>query len=205
MKIRVYDSDGEYKGGLFKAKSFTASNCRTWQGPPHPHYSEMLIDIAGKGIPCHEGSWFRLQLAAVPEISGPPDGSDDFDDNSRAYRISASEAAAWLERNAFPIPADLREFIRGETGALAGADGGSVAGPLPDGMAEVWAALQGKLLTAKQLGQALGITAEAVRKRIKQLNERHHAVKNTRGAGYYRPDAPPPELAPPRAADRTSG
>jgi hypothetical protein len=199
MKIRVYDSDGDFKGGLFKTKSFNAMNCRVWQGPPHPNYRESLIDIAGKGNPCHEGSWFRLQIAAVPNISGPPDGSDDYDDNSRAYRIRASEAAAWLARHSFPVPDDLKALI-GPTAASSSptrpvAEIVAMA-PLPDGLRETWAALEGRSLSAKQLAQALRTTEEGARKRIAQLNHLGRAVHNRRGAGYFRPDAPPPDGVP---------
>lgn len=47
MKIRISDSDGIYCGGLFKTDVFNALNCRLWPAPPHPHYDESLIYIAG--------------------------------------------------------------------------------------------------------------------------------------------------------------
>jgi len=194
MKIQVYDSDGDFKGGLFKTKSFNAPNCRMWHAPPHPNYRESLIDIAGKGNPCYESSWFRLQVAAVPDISGPSDGSDDFDANSRAYRISASEAAAWLERHAFPIPADLKALLpRDRNGTAAPtATETSPSRPLPEGTAEVWEALNGQMLTAKEIAQKLRITEDAVRKRVARLREDGRTLDNRRGSGYFRPDAPPP-------------
>lgn len=189
MKVRVEYSDGEFRGGLFKTQSHNALNCRTWQGPPHPDYAEMLIDIAGKNNPCHEGSWFRLQIAKVPDITGPPDGSDDFDANSRAFRISAGEAKAWLERNQFPVPADLLDFLSQESGTPSKPSATALADPLPDGLQEAWDALSGKVVTAKQLGQTLGISEDAARKRLSQLSELGYPVRNRRGAGYFRGDA----------------
>lgn len=225
MKIRVFDSDGVYRGGLFKTKSLNAINCRMWHAPPHPNYRESLIDIAGKNNPCDDSSWYRLQLAAVPDLSGPPDGSDDFDANSRAIRISPGEAADWFDRHGFPRPPDLTELLgqigtpshadrsangqpapgtaaratsTGTAGTPAPVAGGMTGGaaaalaPLPDGARAVWEALAGKVLSAKQLAQQLDSNEHAVRKQITALNRLGRAVQNRRGAGYFRPDAPPP-------------
>lgn len=49
MKIRVYDSDGVFRGGLLETERL--SNCRTWNGPPHPRYGDVLGDISGYGDP----------------------------------------------------------------------------------------------------------------------------------------------------------
>jgi hypothetical protein len=200
MKIRVFDSDGDYKGGLFKTDVFHAMKCRVWHAPPHPDYRESLIDIAGKGNPCYDSSWFRLQLAKVPDISGPSDGSDDFDANSLAYRLSPDEANQWLLRYGFTPPSDLLELLGSAAGSrssaqptaqLANGRSRAVLPPLPDAAGEVWEALRGRMMTAKQLATMLDSSADAVRKRLTVLARLGRVVLNQRGAGYYRPDAMP--------------
>jgi hypothetical protein len=111
MKVRVFDSDGVYRGGLFKTHAFTAMNCRYWHAPPHPTYTEHLVDIAGLSKPCRRDSWFLLRLAKTPELSGPPDGRDNFDAASQAFRIKPEEALTWFQRNGFEPPTDLVRLL----------------------------------------------------------------------------------------------
>ena len=214
MKIRVYDSDGEYKGGLFKTDVFHAMNCRVWHAPPHPDYEESLIDIAGKSKPCRDSSWYRLQIAKVPDISGPSDGSDNFDANSRAYRISLAEAQSWFLRHGFAPPADLLALLgkpdESSSPTPATTPSASVPEcrplpPLPDAAREVWDALNGRLRTGKQLAKQLHSTEDAIRKRLGVLERLGRVVLNQRGAGYYRPDAPPSDLEPARNDQQDSG
>jgi hypothetical protein len=220
MKIRVFDSDGVYNGGLFKTDVFNVLNCRVWHAPPHPNYSESLIDIAGKDNPCEATSWYRLQIATVPDISGPPDGSDNFDANSRAYSITLAEASQWLLRYGFTPPADLAALLEQENagvpdGISAMATPSAAPGPdhpnrattsdmtatggrpetmtpLPERARRVWDALAGRILTAKDLANELRSNELAIRKQIYALQRAGRPVTNRRGAGYYREDAPPP-------------
>ncbi len=205
MKIRVFDSDGVYRGGLFKTDCFNGMTCRMWHAPPHPDYREALIDIAGKDSPCREQSWFRLQFARVQDISGPSDGSDDFDANSTAYRITPTEAAMWLDRHGYYRPPDLIALMVQLGQQSGGATSNAAAAPLPDAAKEVWDALAGKVLSAKQLARALRSNEDAIRKRIAVLKRAGCAVANRRGAGYYREDAPPPGLPVPTGDQRESG
>ena len=204
MKIRVSDSDGVYKGGLFKTASFNAMTCRTWRGPPHADYDEVLIDIAGKDSPCYDSSWYRLQIAHVPDVSGPPDGSDDFDANSRAVHITLAEAAAWLDRHGFSRPADLIVLL-GEKAPRQLPTATRTATPMSDGTKEVWDALLGKVLTGKQLAVLLNSNEDAIRKRVDRLNGDGHTVQNRRGAGYFRPDALPSDAPWPASGQPESG
>jgi biotin operon repressor len=196
VKIRVHSSDGVYVGGLFKTDCFNANSCRFWPGRPHPDYAESLIDIAGKSNPCYDSSWFRLQIAAVPDISGPPDGSDDFDANSRAIRITLSEAHQWLTSHGFTPPADLLALLGGSAppapAAARAAPAAPQLAPIPESARAVWDALHRTALTAKELAQQLGSSEDAMRKRVDALRELGYDIRNQRGAGYYRPDAPPP-------------
>jgi hypothetical protein len=79
MKIRVYDSDGVFRGGLFNTRKYNAMSCRMWHGFPNPNYREHLIDINGLGKRSSKDSWYLLRESRHPEMSGPSDGSDSFD------------------------------------------------------------------------------------------------------------------------------
>ncbi len=202
MKIRICDSDGVYKGGLFKTDSFNEMTCRVWHAPPNPNYDECLIDISGHGNPSYEGSWLVLQVSKHPDITGPLDGSDDFDANSKAVRVASKEALKWFKDKVFAAPVDLVRLAKryrpldaaldGEINQLTDADA-----PLPDGQRKVWDLLKGQALTAKEISAKLAeereeVRDEAVRKRIEQIKESGRTIFNKRGTGYYRPDAPPP-------------
>ena len=101
VKVRVLESDGTLIGGLFKTHMYGRHNCRMWDAPPHPDYTEQLIEMA------RGGTWIRLLAAKVPDLTGSDDGSDMFDEASIAYRLSPAEVVAWLQRYGFPVPADV--------------------------------------------------------------------------------------------------
>lgn len=111
MKIRVRDSDGVFRGGLFNTRSFNDMSCRVWHGFPHPHFQERLIDINTKGKRSSRNSWYLLRISRHPEMSGPPDGSDDFDSQSQAYKITPNEALEWFKRVGFDAPEDLIRLV----------------------------------------------------------------------------------------------
>lgn len=199
MKIRVNDSDGVFRGGLFKTERLL--KCRTWQGPPHPHYVELMVDISGYGEPSYEGSWFLLQLSRNPDISGPSDGSDDFDDASKAFCITSREAARWFKNSIFETPPDLLELAKAFKGRGADDDVevGSNDGnrPLTPAQQKIWDMLEGKAMLGKELAQAVYgdvKRAGAVRKQIEGIRKTGRTIDSKRGFGYFRPDAPPSEL-----------
>ncbi|HLP83775.1 MAG TPA: hypothetical protein VK157_05450 [Phycisphaerales bacterium] len=108
MRVRVFDSDGVFRGGLLPVSTYDALRFRRWHAPPHPHFDEFLLDIAGIDEPCYDSSWFRVYMSKHPDIEGV--GSDKFDSNSFANRFSLGEARDWLMRYGYAIPADLREL-----------------------------------------------------------------------------------------------
>lgn len=59
---------------------------------------------------------------------------------------------------------------------------------------KLWDALEGRVLTSKELAKELFSKPDAVRQLVKKLNEKDHKVKNMPSRGYYRPDSPPPEF-----------
>lgn len=71
--------------------------------------------------------------------------------------------------------------------------------PLRKGELAVWNALEGRILTGAELAMELGLGTNGeyvVRNRIAGIrkNRGEDVVKSKRGRGYYRPDAPPPDL-----------
>ncbi len=82
-----------------------------WHGFPHPHFREQLIDINTKGKPSSRNSWYLLRISRHPEISGPSDGSDDFDSESQAHKINPNEAMEWFKRVGFDVPPDLLRLV----------------------------------------------------------------------------------------------
>jgi hypothetical protein len=64
---------------------------------------------------------------------------------------------------------------------------------LPDGLTDLWNALEGRVLSAKDLAKPIHLdtTVDAVRHRVGELRKRHYRIIQLPGQGYYRPDAPP--------------
>jgi biotin operon repressor len=58
---------------------------------------------------------------------------------------------------------------------------------------EIWKSLNGKCLSAKELGKSFDLSAENIRKHIQAIRNKfgQKAVENTRSRGYWRPDNPP--------------
>jgi hypothetical protein len=196
MKIRVYDSDGVYIGGLFKTDCFNAMTCRVWHGPPNPHYSEHLIDISGFGDPSREGSWYVLQIAREDDQDTTEHNTDEiFAKYSRAIRVTPVEALSWFELTVYQAPDDLLELVKAydpDTYDRYTISEDPV--PLTDDQKEVWDALDGKALTAKELSmEATGRRdlEDAMRKRVAAIRNTGRVIDNKQGAGYFRPDAPP--------------
>ncbi|MEM9066602.1 MAG: hypothetical protein AAGB51_14075 [Planctomycetota bacterium] len=62
----------------------------------------------------------------------------------------------------------------------------------------IWDLLQGESLTAKEIAVRSGLgpdQADAVRQKIARLNKHGFRIENTRGIGYWRPDARPADHA----------
>ncbi|MEO1535466.1 MAG: hypothetical protein AAFS11_07890 [Planctomycetota bacterium] len=70
--------------------------------------------------------------------------------------------------------------------------------PLTDTQFRIWILLKGKALLGKELAVALGHGADgssAIAHIIGRMRAKGWVIENARGVGYFRPDAPPPELA----------
>lgn len=69
--------------------------------------------------------------------------------------------------------------------------------PLTDRQRELWNALDGCILSAKELAadKELTSTEDAVTHLVAAIRKRGRGIETVPGRGYYRPDAPPPEFA----------
>ena len=112
-KIRVLDSDGVCRGGLWRPVS--RIDRRLWPAPPAADYSESLIVEAEPS-----SMILRYFAARQPDLSGSPECDDLFDHASYAVRCNASEAVDWLERHGYSPPDDLLRRAAREKGKGAG-------------------------------------------------------------------------------------
>src|SRR5688500_14256112 len=101
-RVRVYYPDGVFRGGLLTVEKYR--RCRMWHAPPHPHYTETLIDNEG-------GSWYLVQLSKSPQYDRPETDIDAFDSESKALCFSDTEAMAWFEQQMIAPPSSLVERI----------------------------------------------------------------------------------------------
>lgn len=183
-KIRVYDTDGEFRGGLFKLHVHTRLNSKVWDGAPHDEYSEVLMDIGDR-------QWFLVQVARKPEYQGPEDSPEEFDAASRAIRYSDGDAARWFRRNGYDIP----EYLAAVVGAadLAPATVARQAiPPLPRNIRAIF-----ELLCGLPAGEALNsreIVGKLAKSKVtisdsnvrKLISEHREALQiQTSRAGYY--------------------
>jgi len=116
-----------------------------------------------------------------------------------AFRAVADLLAdEWVKRDrAFDV---VGEAIMDEAQRLGGADrpaanGNSAKEILTDGERSLWDVLRGRTDTAKKLAKELDTSERVIHKWKRGLCEKGYQVNNQRGRGYYRPDAPPDDLA----------
>lgn len=202
MLIGIHDSDGMHRGGVVELERI--SYCLVWPGPPHPHYRETMVDYSGHGQPSTPRSWLLLRMSKFPELAGHRDDGTLRDEASHALRLTAAEAVAWFERQGIDVPPDLLRMANCFRGRDASARGEASskhmteAGTLTDTQQRVWVALEGRRMIAKHLAVHVYRDvrkSDAVRKHIEAIRKTGRRIENTRMHGYWRPDAPPPELA----------
>ena len=190
MKIRVFDTDGIFRGGQLTTDGIGLDN-RKWPGTPRPNHAETLIDLSSDKT----GYWFLLRISHTPDISGSKECDDEFDANSYALRYSPEEASHWLKENGYDPPPDLVE----QANLTEVPDGGGHATapikPLSERQEEVWSRLNCRILSAKEIATDVygDYTKEdAVRKVISAIRGAGREILHV-SRGYYRPDAPPPD------------
>ncbi|MFM9996709.1 MAG: hypothetical protein ACKVU4_13030 [Phycisphaerales bacterium] len=188
-KIHVYTQDGQ-PAGFFEPENWLKARThgdipldpqrhRTWPGRPRAQHFEVLYRLVrDDGIDDYLvlyrfGQWFT----------------------ERDYgRILPPErAAAWFEEEGYPLPEDLKAA---PPPSRAGASAALI--PLSEALSQVWKALDGRAMTAKQLATHLTgrpTDEDAMRKRTEKIRATGRQVLHRAGLGYYRPDAPPPESA----------
>ncbi len=87
-----------------------------------------------------------------------------------------------------------REALDAEQGPGNGQGGAGTTPLLTEGETDVWEALAGRAMTAKELRQKLDLPSEqAVKEHVKSIRAKGRILKNQPGRGYFRPDAPPAE------------
>lgn len=98
-KIRVFDSDGVFRGGLWRPVRYPGD--RQWFAPPSG--------------PCYESLWIlenglRLRFFRMkdPAFEGSAECDDLFDRDSYAIALTPTEAMRWLEGNGYALPLSLR-------------------------------------------------------------------------------------------------
>ncbi len=200
-KIRVLYEDGEFRGGLLDLDSHNWRTCRTWPGRPRRGCSESMMDTSTFKRSIYEGCWMLIRMAEEPDIQcAAPDGTDGVDVAAHALQVSERSALAWFRDQGITAPEDLVEWVRQRSPELEAepSEGTADAGePLTTAQLEVWGLLKGRAMTAKELSAELpGAPGEdAVRKRVESIKRTGRDVASRPGRGYYRPDAPPDDLA----------
>lgn len=189
MKIRVFDTDGVFRGGLLKLHMIGLKD-RKWAGVPHADYEETLIDNSAD----QTGSWFLLRMSHTPDISGSKECDDEFDANSHALSYSLEEAARWLKENGYDSPPDLAKQVNSTEGGDGNGQVTTLSTPLPARQAMVWNLLAGRSLLAKEIAREAynDYTKEsAVRQVIRAIRHTGRKIVNRKLQGYFRPDSPP--------------
>ncbi len=101
---------------------------------------------------------------------------------------------------------EFRRAVEAGESPRGGRPGTTRAGrPLTAGEQRLWDALAGRLLTGRELASEneLNSSEETVRRWVAQLRRQGYKIKNRRGRGYFRPDAPPADLSEPPSVAQT--
>ncbi len=141
-----------------------------------------LIFVYKDGIHGEAGGWDEyasalreaVKLADEYAVEEPPIFKRDTDGSGPNAAACLAELEAWCLKRQYktcPFP------------------------PLTDALREVWALLEGKMLSAKEIATKLAVqtSAEAIRHRIMKIRKTGRRIENYGVSGYWRPDALPPE------------
>jgi len=197
LKIRVTNSDGHYRGGLFTPDDY--DHARIWHGPPGVTHQDHLYNLLRSDEPTYGRSWYLYRRAVKPELTGSEECDDLFDHASHVVRLTPAEARRWLGNGPHDPPNDLIEYlddIISETDSDPLESKDPKRPPLTDAQLEVWNMLSGRILTAKEVALKLPRkpSESAVAKLIKKMVDNGYPIRNIRGRGYYRENAPPVDL-----------
>lgn len=102
VKVRVFNSDGIFRGGLFDTECSAAY--RSWPGKPNSGFIEILYYLG-------YGCWIKYQESRNPDYEYDDEGVPVFDKESQAYKITSSEAAKWFDREGLEMPQDLLHLL----------------------------------------------------------------------------------------------
>lgn len=145
----------------------------------------------------HECSTLWVQAVRVLRIAR---GLPDVGSVESAFRAESELVVSALERELTGAPLRKRVENTAVEPETSGTElvGRSGLAPMTDDQREIWDALDGRILMAKEFAHYLGkrISAEAARKRIEAIQATGRKVSNHPKLGYFRPDRPPPDLMP---------
>ncbi len=169
------------------------------------------VDKDGKVL---RGRWFKDGEPLPYDFQHTPDLRDgNYEwklEGEPAMEHEKYDEADWLDRlraraevyaDACELLADLVErscVTSDKNEAAEGAGGGKTAAarrPMTDGQKRLWDALEGQVLSAKELARELDSSEDTVRQWVRELRAARYSIDRRSGRGYFRPDAPPPEIA----------
>ncbi len=185
-KVQVIDKQGLPSGLLKLARVEEEQNGeeflrwndkRHWTGKPRDQHFETLLQWEST-----DGTAFFLLIHF----------GHDLTERDYARKLTPQDAVDWLSREGYDLPDDLHDL---DSASKTGTASSSQCQPLlTPALQEVWDLLARTILTAKELAAkvaAAPVSEDSIRKRIAAIRRFGRVVKNRRGLGYYRSDAPP--------------
>ncbi|MFO1077105.1 MAG: hypothetical protein U1E73_05200 [Planctomycetota bacterium] len=105
VKIRVYEADGKWRGGLFEDHMLHGDR---WIGAPKPNLrEEMVRQDSG-----HQSTWFLIEYLIPREITGRDENDSSFDERSKCCCQTPPQALQWFAQQTFGPPPDLVDQVR---------------------------------------------------------------------------------------------
>lgn len=197
-KIRILNREGISRGLLVIASSVYMRGQgdklirygeRTWPGKPREKHYETLYQWKES-----DGELTYFVLIHF---------GHEFTENDYGQEVSRSDAALWLLKEGFNVPDDLKEYANTPLAAkslVVERNPGFLPPPLTEALQEVWDALTNRFATAKELAKEIlddALKGDVIRKRIQAIRKTGRGIGHLASLGYFRPDAPPPELLNP--------
>ncbi|MCK6477199.1 MAG: hypothetical protein L6Q35_10250 [Phycisphaerales bacterium] len=134
--------------------------------------------------PLHHGVWVGSK-----EIDPNEEVFDEFPD---VFSITAQAIGFMMAMKQPPVSPEGRAIDAPQADSARTPLIPQPLAPMTDLQQAIWDALEGKAMTEKELRKLLEPGSE-VRPAIARIKAGGRRIENRRGAGYFRPDAPPPD------------